>query len=143
VDAFDADVLIYAAVPDHPLGRRVAARFSVQPRHRADPPDGIGSLLLLPEVLGEPLRDGAAEEVRSLTALLGRLDLRPVDLLTAELATALSGYYRMRAADAIHLATAISSGADRFITNNQRDFPKTIAEIDVTYPTDLPDVSKA
>jgi hypothetical protein len=44
----------------------------------------------------------------------------------------------MRAADATHLATAISSGADRFITNNERDFPKTITEIDIIYPRDLP-----
>lgn len=27
MDAFDADVLIYAAAPDHPLGRRVHALF--------------------------------------------------------------------------------------------------------------------
>jgi predicted nucleic acid-binding protein len=141
VDAFDADVLIYAAVPDHPLGRRVVAMFSPQPRHEADPPDGVGSLLLLPEVLGKPLRDGAAEEVRVLAALLGRLDLRPLDRATAELAAALCASYRMRAADATHLATAVTSGADRFITNNRRDFPRTIVEIDVTYPADLPDVT--
>lgn len=140
MDAFDADVLIYAAVREHPLGRRVAAMFSPQPSHEADPPDGVGSLLLLPEVLGKPLRDGAAEEVRVLAALLGRLDLRPLDRATAELATALCASYQMRAADATHLATAISSGADRFITNNQRDFPKTITEIDITYPADLPDI---
>ena len=41
----------------------------------------------------------------------------------------------------MHLATALDAGADRFITNNSRDFPKTITEIDVTYPTDLPDPS--
>lgn len=140
MDAFDADVLIYAAVPDHPLGRRVAAMFSQQPRNQTDMPDGIGSLLLLPEVLGKPLRDGTAEEVSVLAALLGRLDLRPLDRATAEFATALCSSYRMKAADATHLATAITSGADRFITNNQRDFPKTITEIDVTYPADLPDV---
>jgi hypothetical protein len=29
--------------------------------------------------------------------------------------------------------------ADRFITDNRRDFPATIAEIQVTYPTDLAD----
>jgi hypothetical protein len=28
-------------------------------------------------------------------------------------------------------------GADRFITNNKRDFPSTIMEIQVTYPADL------
>jgi hypothetical protein len=30
-------------------------------------------------------------------------------------------------------------GADRFVTNNQRDFPVTIAEVSVTYPADLPE----
>jgi predicted nucleic acid-binding protein len=139
VDAFDADALIYAAVPEHPAGRRVAALFPVAAVGDADPPAGIGSLLLLPEVLGKSLRDGATEEVRVLTGLLARLDLRPVDLATAELAVALAACYRLRAADAVHLATAVAVGADRFITNNRRDFPVTISEIRITYPSDLPD----
>jgi predicted nucleic acid-binding protein len=136
MDAFDADALIYAAVPGHPLGRRVAALF--QPAGVGSVA-GAGSVLLLPEVLGKPLRDGAADEVRSLARLLARLDLRPVDRATAELATALSSRYRLRAADATHLATAVGLGADRFITNNKRDFSATITEIQVTYPADLPD----
>ena len=136
VDAFDADVLIYAAVPGHPLGEQVAALFrSVVPPQTA----GLGSVLLLPEVLSRPLRGGAVDEVRILAALLARLDLRPVDRATAELATALSSRYRLKAADATHLATAVGMGADRFITNNKRDFPPTITEIQVTYPADLPD----
>jgi predicted nucleic acid-binding protein len=140
MDAFDADALIYAAVPGHPLGQRVAALFrSVAPGTMA----GIGSVLLLPEVLSRPLRDGAAEEVRTLAGLLARLDLRPVDRATAELATALSSRYRLKAADAAHLATAVGLGADRFITNNQRDFPATITEIQVTYPADLPGTTDA
>jgi predicted nucleic acid-binding protein len=133
VDAFDADVLIYAAVPGHPLGEQVAALF----RSAAPATAGLGSVLLLPEVLGRPLRDGAVTEVRILAALLARLDLRPVDRATAELATALSGRYRLKAADATHLATAVGMGADRFITNNKRDFPPTITEVQVTYPADL------
>src|SRR5580700_1561095 len=134
MDAFDADALIYAAVPGHSLGQRVAALFrSVAPGTMA----GIGSVLLLPEVLARPLRDDAADEVRILAALLARLDLRPVDRATAELATALSSRYRLKAADATHLATAVGMGADRFITNNKRDFPPTIAEVQVTYPADL------
>ena len=136
IDAFDADVLIYAAVPGHPLGRRVAALIG-SPAART--PVGTGSVLLLPEVLGKPLRDGAAGEVRILAALLARLDLRPVDLATAELATSLSARYKLRAADAVHLASAVSIGADRFITNNQRDFPREITEVDITYPADLAD----
>jgi predicted nucleic acid-binding protein len=77
----------------------------------------------------------------ALAALLARLDLRPLDRATAEAATALSSKYRLRAADAAHLATAVVIGADRFITNNQRDFPTTIAEVQVTYPADLPDAA--
>jgi len=136
VDCFDADALIYAAVPGHPLGRRVAALFAAAGTGVLA---GAGSVLLLPEVLGKPLRDGAAGEVRALAGLLARLDLLPVDRATAELATALAGRYRLRAADAAHLATAVALGADRFITSNQRDFPADIAEIHITYPADLPD----
>jgi predicted nucleic acid-binding protein len=136
MDAFDADALIYAAVPGHPLGERVAALFrSATPGTWA----GTGSVLLLPEVLGQPLRDGATDEVRMLAGLLARLDLRPADRATAELATSLATRYRLKAADATHLATAVAIGADRFITNNQRDFPATMTEIAVTYPADLPD----
>lgn len=135
MDVFDADVLIYAAVPDHPLGRRVLALFNAARGGSA----GAGSVLLLPEVLGKPLRDGAVGEVRALAALLARLDLRPLDLATAELATALAARHRLRAADAVHLATAVGLGAERFITNNRRDFPAEMTDIQITYPDDLPD----
>jgi predicted nucleic acid-binding protein len=135
MDAFDADVLIYAAVPGHPLGRRVAALFDAT---AAGVLAGAGSVLLLPEVLGKPLRDGAAEEVQILVGLLARLDLRPVDRATAELAAALCGRYRLLGADATHLATAVGLGVDRFITNNRRDFQRTIREVAITYPDDLP-----
>lgn len=37
--------------------------------------------------------------------------------------------------------TAVGAGADRFLTNNTRDFPQTITEIEVTYPADLPEPS--
>jgi predicted nucleic acid-binding protein len=133
VDAFDADVLIYSAAPGHPLGRDVADLF----RRAHGKYAGAGSVLLIPEVLSKPLRDGATSEVRVLAGLLARLDLRPVDRATAELATALAVKYGLRAADATHLATAIAVGADRFLTNNQRDFRPTITEVRVTYPADL------
>jgi len=135
VDAFDADVLIYAAVPGHPLGGNVAALLASEP----DRPAGVGSVLLVPELLSKPLRDGLDDEAAVLAALLARLELRPVDLATATLATALSRSYGMRAADAVHLATAVEMGADRFITNNRKDFSTSITEVDVTYPDALPD----
>ena len=138
MDAFDADVLIYAAAAGHALGSRVRALFPPDPVEPAEPPAGIGSVMLLPELLIKPLREGATEELEELGALLGRLDLRPADETTAELAAVLGASHRLRAADAIHLATAVAAGADRFITNNTTDFPKSISEIDVTYPQDLP-----
>jgi predicted nucleic acid-binding protein len=136
MDAFDADVIIYAAVTDHPLGRRVIGLFDRSPRASLA---GVGSVLLIPEVLSKPLRDGETSEVRMLAGLLARLDLRPVDRATADLATALAVKYSLRAADATHLATAVAVGADRFLTNNKRDFPPAIAEVRVTYPADLED----
>ena len=50
--AFDADVLIYAAAKDHPLGKRIAALFADAD---ADEAVGIGSVLLLTEVLAKPM----------------------------------------------------------------------------------------
>jgi PIN domain len=138
MDAFDADALIYAAVPGHELGRRVLALMPAEPIADGAPPAGVGSVLLIPELLTKPTRDGADDELAALAAILGRLDLRPADAATAELAVAVGASYGLRAADALHLATAVVMSADRFITNNARDFPKTISEIDITYPADLP-----
>lgn len=126
MDAFDADVLIYAATKD-PRGRLVRGLMDRDPA-------GIGSVLLLPEVLTRLLRLGQPSEIRALEWMLTRLDLKPVDSSTARLAATLGSKYKLRAVDAVHLATAVGTGADRFITNNARDFPVSISEIDVTYP---------
>ena len=137
MDAFDADVLIYAAAPGHPLGARILDLFSSPEVTAGERSAGVGSVLLLPELLSKPIREGATDEVDALTALLGRLELMPVDHSTAVVATALGSRYRLRAADAIHLATAISAGADRFITNNASDFSPAISEIAVVGPSEL------
>jgi predicted nucleic acid-binding protein len=86
---------------------------------------------------GAMLAAARERPVARLVGLLSRLDLRSVDPVTAEVATSLAGAHRLRAADAVHLATAVVAGADRFLTNNRRDFPETISEIDVTYPEAL------
>ncbi len=139
MDAFDADVLIYAATADHALGRRVRALFPHGATDETVDVAGIGSVLLIPELLTRPKRDGAVDELEELTALVGRLDLLPVDEATALLATTLGAARGLRAADAVHLATAVLAGADRFITDNSSDFPRTITEIDIVYPGDLPE----
>lgn len=134
MDAFDADVLIYAANPRDAVGAVVLA--NLPPLHNGKP-TGVGSVLLLAEVLTKPTRSGDTDEIVALAVILSRLDLKPVDRATAELAVTIGAAYGLRAADAIHLACAVNAGADRFITNNKKDFPKSIAEIDITYPEDL------
>ena len=136
MDTFDADVLIYAGAPEHPLGAPVRALFPAGAGGVA----GVGSVLLLPEVLAKPMRDEVPDEVNTLVGLLSRLELRPVDAVTAEVATSLAVAYRLRAADAVHLATALVAGADRFVTNNRRDFHPSISEIPVVYPDALDEV---
>ena len=139
VDGFDADVLIYAAAPGHPLGRRVKALFPTEPGDVEVPQTGVGSLLLLPELLSKPTLAGDGRQLDSLISLLRQLDLRPIDVATAELATSLGARYSLRAVDAVHLATAVHAGADRFVTNNTKHFKQSIVEIDVTYALDLAD----
>jgi len=131
MDAFDADVLIYAAAPDHPFGRQVRDVIL----HAAD--ECIGSVLLLPELLVKPIRDSLDDETRQLESLVSRLTLLPVDDETARVAVALGAKYNLLAADAVHLATAAVAGADRFLTNSRADFRKSIVEVDIVYPDEL------
>lgn len=113
--------------------------FSEAPDTAEWRPAGLGSVLLVPEILTKPFREGKDEELTALAGILGKLDLRPVDEETANLAVTLGATYGLRAVDAVHLATAVGMGADRFLTNNRRDFYQTIDEVEITYPDDLPD----
>lgn len=137
MDGFDADVVIYAAVARNPTGRRVRELLGVDEVADDAEATAIGSVLLLPEVLTKPTREGNTRELAALLPILARLRLLPVDDATARLSVALGGVYGLKAADAVHLATAVNAGADRFITNNRKDFPNSITEIDITYPEGL------
>lgn len=128
--AFDADVLIYAAAEGHPLGSSVAELFATDAEIV-----GVGSVLLLTEVLTKPVRANPdSEETAALISLLSRLDLHPVDETTALLAVSLGASHGLRAADAVHLATAVAVGADCFLTNNRKDFGRGISEIEIVHP---------
>jgi predicted nucleic acid-binding protein len=132
--AFDADVLIYAAEVGHPLGKKVL-EFLENPSL-----DGfrVGSALLLPELLSKPIRLGLELERDVLLNILSFLDLIPLDTATAMLAAQFGAAYKLKAPDAIHLATAVQAGADVFVTNNARDFkPELILELRVVFPNDL------
>ncbi len=136
MDAFAADVLIYAAAPDHELGAPVRALFSTEADLVVGVMAGVGSVLLLAEVLTKPLRNDAREELLALSLPVSRITLLATDQATAELATALGASCGLCAADAVHLATAVNAGAERFITNNKADFSRSSTEIAITYPED-------
>lgn len=137
MDAFDADVLIYAAAVGHPLGGGVRALLLDGDASGVGPPRHVGSVVLLPELLSKPMSEGRDDEVAELVRLLARVELIGVDEAVAALSVDLGARYQLRAADAIHLATAVAMGADRFITNNRRDFSTGIEEVGITYPDDL------
>ena len=125
-DAFDSDVLIYAA-NGLPGGATIAALVQSQE-------EPIGSVVLLPETLSKPIRREDDVEELALIKLLNHFELKVVDQEIADSATTLGAKYGLRAADAIHLATAVVWGADRFHTNNRKDFGPHITEVEVVWP---------
>lgn len=135
MDAFDSNVVIYAA-SGHRLGRPIRSLFSAVDQSRGEVA-GVGSVLLATEVLAKPMAEGAEDELSELGALLARLELRPVDHRTAGVATSMMARYRLRTVDAVHLATAVVAGAERFITNDLRDYSDRISEVAITHPEDL------
>lgn len=107
MDPFDSDALIDAADP------RIATAPATRARIEAGA--GVGSVLLLPEVVAKPIRAGSEDERPALGVLLARVDLRP--------------------ADATHLATAIRAGADRLTTGNRKDFGRVDGlDLEVVHP---------
>ena len=95
-------------------------------------------MLLLPELLSKPTRMGWQAELDALTDTLAMLELTPMDAPVAALAAQFGAAYKLKASDAVHLASAVSIGADVFITNNSRDFdPALILEVRVVFPADL------
>lgn len=133
-DAFDADVLIYAASPTGVRGELVRAHLEAL---RAADATASGSVLLTHEVLVKPVRHEATDELRAISDLLAMLELHACDEAIVDRSIDLAAHYGLELVDAVHLATAIHVGAARFITNNRRDFSKDIAEIEIAYPEDL------
>jgi predicted nucleic acid-binding protein len=132
--AFDADVLIYAAQANHPVGPDILCLLEAPELDGAR----FGSVLLLPELLSKPSRLGLQAELDALTVILATLELQDMDLRVAALAVQFGATYKLKAPDAIHLASAVTVGADVFITNNARDFDaNAIIEVQVLFPADL------
>ncbi|MBW9205327.1 PIN domain-containing protein [Mumia sp. zg.B17] len=126
--AFDAGVVICAAVAD----QRGAILLDAIDASSPDVPVGIGSTLLFTEAL--TVADDRRDERLRMIAILGRLALLPVTQDVAVVAAALKLRHRLKTPDALHLATAITAGADQFVTINRRDFGSRITEIDIVHP---------
>lgn len=129
MEAFDADVLIYSIIDD--------ARGAAIRRTLLGAGGRLGSNLLLVEVLRKPMRAGIAAEVRALRGVLSAFDLKPADDEVVDAALGLGVKYGLRATDAVHLATAVVWGAERFHTNNRKDFGPHITEVEVVHPLAL------
>jgi predicted nucleic acid-binding protein len=127
VDAFDADVLIYVA-KNRARGTGVAGLIDDSVGQR------IGSVILLSEVFGLPAERVSPAEEQRLIEILAAIDLKDVDHETAQLAAAMRGKYRLKTPDALHLATAVLWGAERFHTTNRKDFGQSIDEIEIVFP---------
>jgi len=92
----------------------------------------ITSALTLTELLTAPLRQGdeaLADEYRRLLTTFPNLTVVPIETEVAEVAARLRGRYRIRTPDALHLATAVVTGADAFVTTDARLFRVTEVEI--------------
>ena len=118
--ALDANALVYLLEAPDPLGRVTAAILDAAEGGRLTV---ILATLALAEIAVGPVRAGDetiveryADEIR---------DLRGVQIvpLTADIALdvgVIRGRYRIRLADAIHLATARQAGASAIVTNDRR-----------------------
>jgi predicted nucleic acid-binding protein len=129
VDAFDSDVLIYVARRD-PRGDVVARLIGAGVLSD----NVIGSVVLVSEVFAAPVGRIHDGERQRLINIIAALDLKNVDDEVADLAGSLRTKYRLKTPDALHLATAVLWGADRFHTNNRKDFGQHIDEIEVVFP---------
>ena len=121
--ALDTSPLLYH-LEEHP--RYAKPVFPVFQSIERGAQNATASSLALLEILVAPYR--VKDEARR-TLLVGllvsfpNLSWRSVDLSIADRAAALRAHYNLRTPDAIHLASAVESGADLFLTNDRRRRP--------------------
>ena len=132
----DTDAIIYFVEADATHGHLLSSVFS---RIDTGQITGITSTIALTETLVRPLRSKDTAQQQKIKSLL--LNSRnmisvPVNDTIAEMAADLRARYNMRTPDALHAATAISSGCDAFLTNNGRDF-RRVTELNVIILNEL------
>jgi predicted nucleic acid-binding protein len=83
----------------------------------------IASVITWTEILTKPIQEGdeaLEKRYRILFSHFPNLFVEPASVEVSEQAAHLRGKYYLKTPDALILATAITSGADLFITNDQR-----------------------
>ncbi len=84
--------------------------------------EGVTSVLTLMELAVKPLQLGrpdVADEYEILLANFPNLTIAQIDRAVARRAAELRSSYRLRPADALHVACTIEAGASAFLTNDR------------------------
>lgn len=115
----DASAIIYS------VEGRETVKAAILSRLRSIEEDGgdfVTSSMARLEVRVLPLRSGNADLLATYEGFLSRqvLTVAPIDDAIIDRATDLRARYGFRTPDAIHLATAITHGADAFVTGDRR-----------------------
>lgn len=118
----DTNTLIYLIEGESDERQRFLEAELYQPLLRGDGA-AVASTLAITEFLARPWRILPREEVlaqQNLLVEVPNLHFVTVDVETAFLAAEVRGRSSLTLADAIHVATAIVSGAEAFLTNDSR-----------------------
>jgi uncharacterized protein len=115
----DSVILIYLLDTVGPFNVRAVARMTAL--HGAGDVVAFSDLTRL-ECRVKPLRIGAAAKLVEFDAFFVRPDVRLVPITTAvfDQATVIRATHNFKVADALHLAAAVESGCDRFLTHDIR-----------------------
>ena len=117
--ALDSMVFIYHLAADDRYGPLVSPLFQMWEGGRGS---AVASTIAILEILVGPLKAGgdkeAAETVRALS-VFPNLEILPVTMEIAERAAEIRARHGLRAPDSVHVATALVSRADLFLTNDR------------------------
>ena len=131
----DANVYIYA-LEDHPRFGEAARRVL-----EAIDRDGItvvAQRMILAELLPHPVKQGASDLVQLYEELFlnhPQLVLLDTDHTTINLTTHLRAAYNLGTLDALHMASAIATKCDAFVTNDRK--LKSVQKIPVLLLEDI------
>lgn len=109
--------LLHERSPYHGAATKIWTRIERGPDRALFSQIGMVELLTGPKKQGRP---DLAQQYRDLFGSIARLAIVGLTHDIVEIASDLRAKYGVRTPDAIHVATAIVGGADRFITNDRR-----------------------